>query len=360
MFPLRVLFLVFAVCHAQPGFGTGSGGSGSTAATSCTSGVTTCSRDGTSNYMNRSGLTYDTATGKFSGSFVSNSCPEFYWGKFAGVATTMTLAYNATCYSQPIPATGYGTTVPQAAPKRGPIGFSISGGSSIYGPMEDGFTLGQGCTNNLGTCHSGTDVPTCEAKLKYECGTANFQYRAFGDDCGGHALPYHFHVDVTCTKSGYTGAAITGSHSPMTGVMYDGRALYGLYESGSTLPTDLDACGGHTGNVPATTVGTDTYPAATNVYHYHAQSKAPYVPACYGPVSNITACKALFSDCGTSGTSETFCTTLGSITYHYDCPCFRDQTGATYNQAFTLPCSSASSVLPLPLLLLSLVIAKSF
>ena len=39
------------------------------------------------------------------------------------------------------------------------------------------------------------------------------------------------------------------------------------YETTGTVPTDLDACGGHTGAVPAATVGSNTYSAATGVYH---------------------------------------------------------------------------------------------
>jgi hypothetical protein len=59
--------------------------------------------------------------------------------------------------------------------------------------------------------------------------------------------------------------------------MLDGRGAYGLYESaGNTVPTDLDACGGHTGPVPAVTYDGVTYPAAASVYHYHWSSNPPY------------------------------------------------------------------------------------
>jgi len=284
--------------------------------------------------MNRT-LSYDTGTGKFSGTFVSNSCPEFTTQVFNGVQDPQAPSYTATCYSQPIPQY---TTFPHLLPTRGVAGFTISGGSDIYGPMEAGFALGFACTNGKGTCDAGMDVVTCAAKLQQDCGVANFEYQKFGDDCGGHAMPYHFHTDIKCTKSGYTGSAITGKHSPLIGVMLDGRGLYGLYESGSTKPTDLDACGGHYGDVPETNVPTntnDTYPAATNVYHYHTQSVAPYVPACYGPVSSLAQCKALYDTCASTSTSGTVCTILGEITYQFDCPCFRNMpTNETFNQNF--------------------------
>lgn len=67
----------------------------------------------------------------------------------------------------------------------------------------------------------------------------------------------------------YASSSTTG-HSPLVSVMLDGRGAYGLYEAaGGVKPTDLDACGGHFGPVPATVFENVTYPAAANVYHYH-------------------------------------------------------------------------------------------
>jgi hypothetical protein len=63
--------------------------------------------------------------------------------------------------------------------------------------------------------------------------------------CGGHARPYHFHTDLACNYD----STATG-HSTLTGMLLDGRPLYGKYETTATRPTDLDACGGHTGPVP--------------------------------------------------------------------------------------------------------------
>ncbi len=101
--------------------------------------------------------------------------------------------------TQTFPAPAY-TTTPAAAPLRGIVAYSISGGVDVYGavadrrrswpgyrsilipripragPFEAGFTPGQACTTNVGSCDAGIDVGACEAKLKYECGTANFKY----------------------------------------------------------------------------------------------------------------------------------------------------------------------------------------
>ena len=81
--------------------------------------------------------------------------------------------------------------------------------------------------------------------------------------------------------------------------MMDGRGLYGQYETTGTVPSNLDACGGHTGAVPAYTVSGTTYPAASSVYHYHGQSSPPYTVGCFGPIASLTACKALYPTCGT-------------------------------------------------------------
>ena len=71
--------------------------------------------------------------------------------------------------------------------------MSLSGGVNIYGPFEAGFTLGQACNNNKGECAAGSDVATCEAQLKYQCGS-DFRANMMMDMCGGHAQPYHFHT----------------------------------------------------------------------------------------------------------------------------------------------------------------------
>jgi hypothetical protein len=84
---------------------------------------------------------------------------------------------------------------------------------------------------------------------------------------------YHYHCHLRCEYNDSTATAGT-PHSPLVGLMLDGRGLYGMYESGLTMPTNLDACGGHHGPVPATTINGVTYPAASNVYHYHMQHQA--------------------------------------------------------------------------------------
>ncbi|KAK3235645.1 hypothetical protein CYMTET_54166 [Cymbomonas tetramitiformis] len=172
-----------------------------------------------------------------------------------------------------IPGSSY-TNAPVAAPTLGRIGMSISGGVNIYGPFEAGFTTGQACSNGLGDCAGGVDVPTCEKELEYECGTSAVKYSMLLDSCGGHAMPYHYHADLSCV---YT-ASDSSSHSPLVGVGLDGRGLYGLWEDSGEYPS-LDACNGHTGPVPEdSTYGT----SGSTVYHYHTTAKAPFTIGCYG------------------------------------------------------------------------------
>ena len=75
-------------------------------------------------------------------------------------------------------------------------------------------------------------------------------------------------------------AADASGHSALVSIMLDGRGTYGKYESAGAIPTDLDACGGHYGPVPATVFEGVTYAAASNVYHYHWTMAPPYRRVC--------------------------------------------------------------------------------
>ena len=110
---------------------------------------------------------------------------------------TLINAGAASCISQTLPAPGFtapstsGTAV--AAPLRSVIGYSISGGENIYGPMDAGFTLGQVCTNSRGACPAGTDTRMCGALHEKVCGTTGLKGHTSAtmhmllSDCGGHA-----------------------------------------------------------------------------------------------------------------------------------------------------------------------------
>ena len=168
----------------------------------------------------------------------------------------------------------------------------------------------------------------------------------------------------------------TAGHSTLVSIMLDGRGTYGLYEAaGGIVPTDLDACGGHYGPVPAVTYDGVTYAAASNVYHYHwtafvrregrsvgsiallnrrhveltlccrcdpthavqppyrcvyhlcfAHPRAHSVfsvhsAGCYGPAPSVSAAKALYTGCGDSGTKYSGCSSRGNVTnYPLFCP----------------------------------------
>jgi hypothetical protein len=100
----------------------------------------------------------------------------------------------------------------------------------------------------------------------------------FLDECGGHAQPYHYHADLVCEYN-----KTTGVHSRATGVALDGAIIYGVYETGTTAPTDLDRCNGHVGPVPS-----DEEYALQNstVYHYHMTVDFPHTMGCFGPVAS--------------------------------------------------------------------------
>jgi hypothetical protein len=318
-----------------PGGGGGMSVSGESPSTLCPSSVTSCSNDGSSNFYIPM-LHYDPITGKFQGSIVTNQCANHPYGYYNGVLTDK--KSSASCVNQTIPAPDYANT-PVKAPLRGRAGVSISGGVNLFTPLEAGFTSGMVCST--GSCQAGLDLEVCELKLKKEC-TGGILTNAdlLLDDCNAHASPYHHHKDMRCNYN----SSNNDQHSPLIAVAMDGRGIYGKWEANGALPSDLDACNGHYGDVPAYSDGKQNYPAATNVYHYHTSDTPPYTLGCFGPVQNLTHCKSLYSTCNTG--FETFCTTKGEISYDTDCPCF-SQGQEKYNQNYistpTCPCGSPAN-----------------
>lgn len=279
-------------------------------------------------------LQYSTTTGLFSGYIITNQCPSSAnANKYNGVSIGR--SNTPSCINQTFPAPAYVRT-PVAAPLRQRLGLAIRGGENIYNALDAGFTAGQACSVTYGTCDAGTDVYMCEKRLEYLCGTSRLTTTMFMDDCGGHAAPYHYHCHMKCEN------ATSAGHSLLVGVLLDGRGLYGAFESaGSVRPTNLDACGGHFGPVPATTVGGVVYPAAANVYHYHVQDVAPFTAGCFGPVNNLTHAKSLYSTCSAAPVS--YCTSAGLYAnYTLDCPVFR-HGNETMNQVTpTTACPACS------------------
>jgi len=266
----------------------------------------------------------------------TNLCMNHAYGYTNGSLILPSSFYHtADCIQQTIPGPAYANG-PAASALRGRVGLTISGAVNIYGPMEAGFTSGQVCSG--GTCPAGADLAVCALKLEKECSSLNWYM--FPDDCGGHANPYHHHNSLACD---YNNTNST-SHSQLVGIALDGRGIYGKWESSGATPTDLDACNGHYGDVPAYSDTEKSYVAATNVYHYHITDAAPFTIGCFGPVTSLSACKSLYSStCG----SGYYCmnTVKGKINYDTDCPCYQ-QNGETYNQDFNSTCTPNSGEYP--------------
>ena len=305
-----------------PGGGGGGGAAlpdGASVSTSCPS--SKCERTSTSvsgNYMSRTNLTYDSSTGKFSGTLITNGCPNHVGAyHFDGVYDKNVPVSSAVCISQTIPASSKYTTLPLATPLRGVIGVTISGGEHLYGPMDAGFTVGQVCTESRGVCPGGTDTLMCAAWHEKVCGTKNLKGQTSTtmhmllSDCGGHA-GYHNHEKLKCEYN-----SSSSGHSKMVGVFLTGQALFGMYEDTGSFPSNIDACNGHFGPTPATTVvnsdGSSTiYPATTYTYHYHITPHPPFFAGCFGPVASLSSAKALYPSCSDSTTSTCSCNPYGS------------------------------------------------
>lgn len=106
------------------------------------------------------------------------------------------------------------------------------------------------------------------------------------DQCRGHASPsasgdsrkgiYHYHTNPA---PGCVYTDVSGLHSPLFGIMFDGVPIYGKYGDNGILPTNLDECNGHV----------DT---TCPFYHYHVTSNLtyPYLTNCLkGCLNGTTA-----------------------------------------------------------------------
>eukprot|EP00301_Raphidiophrys_heterophryoidea_P001241 c10602_g1_i1.p1 GENE.c10602_g1_i1~~c10602_g1_i1.p1 ORF type:complete len:529 (+),score=109.19 c10602_g1_i1:50-1588(+) len=303
----------------------------SVTATECTINGT-CSSDGSSNYIRRN-LTYSATTGKISGVIVTNGCPNH-----AHVNLN-----TASCISLTIPATLF-TNGPTGAPLLGRLGVTLSGGINIYGPFEAGFSASDICVvvSEGGTCAGGLDVGTCEAELEYGCPSGIITAK-FPDSCGGHASPYHFHKDPVCE---YTYSDNT-AHSPLIGVALDGYGIYGVWEAAGLQRPCVDACRGHTATVP----GGDSFGLTTSssVYHYHTYDGTSYpdvwTVVCFGPVTSVTQCKALYSTCGDDSTTVYTTDYPSGLVVDLYCPCVASPDCTVAGSASITPSSSISHTL---------------
>lgn len=214
---------------------------------------------------------------------------------------------------------------PKAAPLRGTIGCVGSDTITpftdkllIYGPFEAGFSNDQlsqffGCSSSTASIPGGIDTLVAEKMAAYECGLDESAVSIL-DDCGGHATPYHYHEKMGCLYS----ADPSTQHSTRIGTALDGNGIYGKYIDGGVAPTDLDACGGRYGITPDSNGKT--------VYYYVVQDVAPFTVGCFGPVSSVDECRALYSSCG-DGDEMTITTASGTMQYDPDCPCFDKDNG---------------------------------
>ena len=188
------------------------------AASTCTTSQSLCAADGSGSYIDVSNLAYNDATGIFTGKMVTNGCPNFPYGNYTSSAGFYAGAggTSPTCTTVTFPIT---TATPTAASLRGNVGYTISG-TNIYGCMDNGFTAGQACSTQQGTCDAGTDVGVCVKQMQLQCGTS-FTTTMGLDVCGGHASPYHHHFDLVCqyNKNATGHSALIGRRVPQILIM---------------------------------------------------------------------------------------------------------------------------------------------
>ena len=104
------------------------------------------------------------------------------------------------------------------------------------------------------------------------------------DTCGGHIDPggwYHWHATSTDINSVFehdhvdASCALEQKADALFAYAFDGYAIYGSVDSNGKIPTDLDACNGHTSATLENPKGT---------YHYHASTEFPNLPSCLSGV----------------------------------------------------------------------------
>ncbi|WP_197411822.1 YHYH protein [Psychrobacter sp. P11G3] len=104
------------------------------------------------------------------------------------------------------------------------------------------------------------------------------------DTCGGHIDPggwYHWHATSTDINSVFehehvdASCALEQKADALFAYAFDGYPIYGSVDSDGKIPTDLDACNGHTGA---------TLENPKGGYHYHASTEFPNLPSCLNGV----------------------------------------------------------------------------
>jgi len=213
---------------------------------------------------------------------------------------------------------------------------------NIFGPMENGFASGQPGASCLGdnVVSGGIDTNTAEHVMNYLCSDSDETIQIL-DTCGGHAVPYHYHERMSCL---YASDEETG-HSTRIGTAGDGNGIYGMYVEGGSEPDDLDYCGGRHGVTPDSN--------GEVVYYYPITSAPPFSLGCYGPVTTMEECKALYpSTCGDdAATVEEVTTEYGSGLYTLDCPCYDENGSNVVGQGrpgFLAPVTTPNTPVPTP------------
>eukprot|EP00966_Prymnesium_polylepis_P280268 6475868-Prymnesium_polylepis.1 len=239
-----------------------------------------------------------------------------------------TLTNFTGCSSYPCAAPVLGdvavTTVAGTNPNTGAV---LSSGRNVWGPFEAGFSTSSqqdlsmltslGCQQG-GVVAGGIDTQLAEQMLAHQCNVTLPRYEGTSyvsllDSCGGHKNEYHFHERLDCLY------AESGAHSTQVAVGLEGTKIYGRWEDYDvyTLPA-LDACGAHFGVTPDSN--------GAEIYHFHVQEFAPFTVGCYGPnaqgeLVTVEECRALYSGCGDSDTTN-LATPSGDVAYDPWCPCF--------------------------------------
>lgn len=120
-----------------------------------------------------------------------------------------------------------------------------------------------------------------------------------------HATPKDTNFKLCSAAANWYNDTARNAHSPITGFMADGIPIYGPRGRNGSAPSDLDACGGHSSDLP--------------FYHYHFQATYPYSVGCLRGCLDGQFNDALDGSCNvnTTATLASNYSTIANLTVRY-------------------------------------------
>lgn len=140
--------------------------------TCCIPGITGSS---TSTFVS---LRYNSSTGVFNGSILTNRCPA-YASEFLFNGSFFAATVQPACVRQSFPASSF----PAPLPLNTLIGIALRSGEAIRSLLPQALLQGSACSNGFGSCSAGMDEVACSALLEQSCGSTGLTQAGMLSGC---------------------------------------------------------------------------------------------------------------------------------------------------------------------------------